>query len=175
MGRKKRSDEVYHEIIKNRLMEKSVPEPNTGCLLWCGNTNNKGYGMTAYRDTKKLVHRLSFLISNGFLSDDDIVMHKCDTPACINPDHLVIGSQLDNMKDMHIKGRFYSRNVKYDPSKTCINGHPRSEENRYFHGGRLYCRECQIKKAMSYHWKNRDDQIRKMKERREKRKEVSCG
>lgn len=82
-----------------------VPEPNTGCWLWCGNRNKAGYGLVKRRPKVWLAHRLSWLLHRGGLCDQDKVLHRCDTPECVNPDHLFLGTQADNIRDMEAKGR----------------------------------------------------------------------
>jgi hypothetical protein len=78
---------------------KTVPEPNTGCLLWTG-----GYG--GYGRFRRLVaHRYSWERAFGVIPAGMLVCHKCDTPACVNPDHLFLGTDLDNARDKITKGR----------------------------------------------------------------------
>lgn len=73
------------------------------CWEWTGWTNNKGYG--AIRG--ELAHRISFAMKNPDvpLTPDQCVCHKCDNPKCVNPDHLFVASQAENMQDMWRKGR----------------------------------------------------------------------
>jgi hypothetical protein len=80
------------------------PEPMSGCYLWTGECNRRGYGKIRVRNEKFLAHRLSFSIA---VKDPQslLVLHKCDNPCCVNPAHLFLGSQSDNLYDMHRKGR----------------------------------------------------------------------
>jgi len=92
------------------------------CILWTGATSNRGYGLT-YRDGRRVsAHREAFLKANGYLPA--LVMHKCDTPLCVNPDHLVAGNQSENMKDCAAKGR-----LKLPSKDTLRRGdtHPRTK------------------------------------------------
>ena len=86
------------------------PEPNSGCWLWDGPyfAQRNGYGCFTMRSAgivQSRAHRVSWLIYKGKLHPTDHVLNKCDTPACVNPDHLFIGDQSDNMTDKVRKGR----------------------------------------------------------------------
>jgi len=83
----------------------SIPEPNSGCWLWIGSINRLGYGQTAYFSGITKAHRLSWSVHRGPIPDRMMVLHKCDNRQCINPDHLFLGTQTDNMRDMTAKGR----------------------------------------------------------------------
>lgn len=77
-----------------------------GCWLWTASKNNKGYGkLTLSSGQKKLAHRVSYEIAYGKISDSICVLHKCDTPLCVRPDHLFLGTKADNNADMKVKGR----------------------------------------------------------------------
>lgn len=88
-----------------RFMSKVEFEPNTGCWLWAHGTNEHGYGQFWDGRSMQKAHRVSFRLHGGDLSEGRAVCHKCDTPACVNPAHLWIGSQQDNVTDMRRKGR----------------------------------------------------------------------
>lgn len=77
------------------------------CWLWTGATQGFGYGVLNSCVNNKLVraHRLSWNIHNGDIPANMFVCHKCDNPLCVNPKHLFIGSNTDNVHDMWKKGR----------------------------------------------------------------------
>lgn len=77
--------------------------PENGCWLWIGNTKN-GYGNFVYGKQRLIAHRASYLIHYGYLPD--VVRHSCDNPACVNPQHLLAGTQLDNIADAVERKRF---------------------------------------------------------------------
>lgn len=76
-----------------------------GCWLWTACTNWAGYGKFYDGNSLTAAHRYSYLLHNGQISDGQFVLHHCDTPACVRPDHLFIGSQQDNITDMMQKKR----------------------------------------------------------------------
>lgn len=96
----------YSLTVSERLEFYSIPEPNSGCLLWTGTYLRSGYGQIELNQQKHRAHRLSWEVANGrTIPEGMVVLHKCDVPACINPDHLKIGSQKDNLEDARRKGR----------------------------------------------------------------------
>jgi hypothetical protein len=74
------------------------------CWLWTGTVSGR-YGMVKYHKQKWKSHRLSWFLHNGEITDGLHVLHKCDIPLCVNPEHLFLGTHQDNMRDMAIKGR----------------------------------------------------------------------
>jgi hypothetical protein len=77
-----------------------------GCWLWTASINNRGYGQFAYRQGKGgYAHRFSYELAYGPIPNGMFVRHRCDTPPCVRPDHLILGTQLDNMRDMVLRGR----------------------------------------------------------------------
>lgn len=81
------------------------PEPNSGCWLWIGSGDRRGYGSFSYQGRSRSAHRWAYEHYMGPIPDGMMVCHKCDVPACVNPDHLFLGTNSDNMKDCYRKGR----------------------------------------------------------------------
>lgn len=91
--------------IAERLDHYSIPEPNSGCYLWLGRSRVRDYGRLKVAGRNVLAHRLAFEQKHGRIDLGAKVLHRCDNPSCVNPDHLFAGSQIDNIADMVAKGR----------------------------------------------------------------------
>src|SRR5690348_2245712 len=88
-----------------RLDLNSIPEPNTGCVLWLGAVTPFGHGLINIQRKNRIVSRISWIAHNGPIPAGKLVCHKCDVPSCINPNHLFLASHRENMEDMDKKGR----------------------------------------------------------------------
>jgi hypothetical protein len=83
-------------------------EDENGCWIWNGRRDRDGYGlMDDLRGVPVAVHRVAYGKWVGSIPDGLVVMHSCDNPPCINPEHLGFGTQVDNLQDMWRKGRGY--------------------------------------------------------------------
>ena len=74
------------------------------CWIWTGRRDPCGYGRY-HTGSEHLAHRLSWTWCRGLIPDKMYVLHRCDNPPCVNPEHLFIGTQSDNMIDGITKGR----------------------------------------------------------------------
>lgn len=76
------------------------------CWVWTGHTCSKGYGRMSYKRKQCLVHRISYVLTYGVtLSEGQKVLHHCDNPSCVRPDHLFLGTYADNNHDRDGKDR----------------------------------------------------------------------
>jgi hypothetical protein len=123
-----------------------------GCWVWTG-TKSKGYGVLKLPSGSNVrAHRLSYELNCGPIPEGLVVCHKCDNPPCVNPDHLFVGTNADNIQDMWAKNRGRRAAPKVPkprkPLKThCKNGHPFAGENVRivtYEPGKTYraCRQC---------------------------------
>jgi hypothetical protein len=108
---------------KERFWAKVQKGPR--CWLWKAGKNNKGYGNFWVGGKCCKSHRLSYEMKHGSILNGMYVCHHCDTPACVNPDHLFVGTQKDNVIDCMNKGR----NNKGKKIGSCNVGslHPRAK------------------------------------------------
>lgn len=97
--------------LVERLVSRVNKDHASGCWLWAGSRNKRdGYGRIGaggrgFRQKLLLAHRASYQCHIGPIPDGMKVLHHCDTPACVNPKHLWLGSIADNNADKVAKGR----------------------------------------------------------------------
>lgn len=121
-----------------RFEEKYTPEPMSGCWLWIGSTLLGGYGQ--FRNNGFiLAHRWAYNQFKGLVPAGRVVRHSCDTPCCVNPDHLSVGTHAENSADMVRQGRGNGQKKTH-----CVNGHEFNEKNTYqdIKRSRRQCRAC---------------------------------
>ena len=77
----------------------------TPCIDWVGGGHGGGYGSFRFNGIPRLAHRVSYQLNNGTIPQGLCVLHHCDRRCCVNPDHLFIGTNKDNVDDRVTKGR----------------------------------------------------------------------
>lgn len=97
------------EQIAPRFWSKTEVTWPSKCWNWRGPKYHFGHGVFAFRRKPARAHRISWIIANGEIPEGQLVLHKCDNPACVNPNHLYLGSSKDNNRDMVNRGRQYTR------------------------------------------------------------------
>lgn len=85
----------------DRFLQKVEMVPIAGCWLWNGSTDGRGYGAISTKrgNAPKKAHRVAYELFVGPIEAEKVVRHQCDTPSCVNPNHLSIGTQKDNVHD----------------------------------------------------------------------------
>ena len=109
-GHNRRGAKPRLEPIEAKM--ERLTEKTDGCWLWKGRRNRAGYGAITHNNTKWLAHRLAWVLANGVPIEKGVVVrHICDNPQCVNPAHLCLGDQLNNVQDMVSRKRqnFFGR------------------------------------------------------------------
>jgi predicted XRE-type DNA-binding protein len=94
---------------QKRIKDKTFIAAN-GCWIWCGavkkcKRGTHNYGWVTFMNKQMSAHRMSWIVFRSALVQGSVICHTCDNPRCVNPDHLFIGTQKDNVADMIAKGR----------------------------------------------------------------------
>lgn len=92
----------------NRAAERlrtEVKRTDAGCIEWLGGKMTRGYGMVWHEGRQWYAHRLAWTLANGPIPDGLLIMHSCDNRACVNVEHMALGTVADNAADMVAKGR----------------------------------------------------------------------
>lgn len=120
----------------------------SGCWIWIGGTRSDGYGQLSISGKTKVAHRVAYELYVGEIPEGMNVCHTCDVKSCVNPNHLFLGTQSDNMYDCVNKGRHPQTQKTH-----CPKGHEYASENTYINkkSGRS-CRTCYLEQRRKrYH------------------------
>lgn len=128
--------------LRERLEARTEPEPNTGCWLWIGYTN-QGYGRL--NDRKKVVsaHRVAYELEFGKVPDGLVIDHLCRMRCCVNPAHLRVVTNAENTLCGAGLPALNKRKTH------CLRGHAFTAENTYCRGPRRQCRRCIYERCRS--------------------------
>lgn len=120
-----------------------------GCWEWIGSCSHNGYGRMYLPETKKVeqAHRVSWKIFKGAIPNGLLVLHKCDNPPCINPEHLFLGTYKDNSDDKIKKGR---ANWGISPKQKNMLLENKIKEN--FISIRDFCKEHNLNSVTTYNY-----------------------
>jgi HNH endonuclease len=82
------------------------------CWIWTRSLDTHGYGQFGFRGKTRLAHRLAWEINHGPIPVGLFVCHRCDNPRCVNPKHLFLGTNRDNLDDARAKGRLIGKHTR---------------------------------------------------------------
>ena len=145
--------------IEERFLSKVIKNNETGCWLWIGATRGRigqRYGKLEVNGKTYGAHRFSYMLWKGDLVSTNVrnicVCHKCDTPLCVNPDHLFLGTHMDNMIDKSRKGRTNAKITQ------CKRGHDFDSKNTWISkSGSRHCRKCHALRQADRKKQNKKD------------------
>jgi len=121
------------------------------CWLWLSEKNKKGYGRFYMRRKFFFAHRLSYVLEHGDIKDYQ-VLHRCNIPSCVNPRHLFLGTNQDNVDDKMEKGRHWNQG-----KKLCKSGHEFNDKNTSIRpNGNRRCKKCSVLATQKWQKKNYD-------------------
>jgi hypothetical protein len=156
-----KGDHRLKRSLRDRFYDKVMPEPNTGCWFWTGATKEFGYGVIGLgrrKDGTAKAHRVSWELHRGPLNAGDCVLHRCDQPLCVNPNHLYCGTLSDNMKDCVRKGRNFLPNNRGTNAKWAkLDEQKVSEIRSRKETGAEYARRFGVSKSAVYEiWRGKN-------------------
>lgn len=106
-----------------------------GCWLWIAHTDRAGYGRIWQNNIMSHAHRVSWELCNGPIPNRLHVLHQCDNPPCVNPDHLALGTHADNMRESAERYRRYNQSGENNVNTTLTEDQVREMRRRYAAGG----------------------------------------
>lgn len=128
--------------MRNYIAQRCEPVTESGCWIWLGGETSSGHGKAKIAGvTTRKAHRISWLAKHGSLPKQ-LMCHKCNTPLCVNPDHLYIGTHKSNAQD-----KKETIDSSYAAGLECLHGHPMKEGDDSIYvtpQGYKVCRRCRL-------------------------------
>lgn len=119
-------------LMRERILSKVLPEPNSGCWLWDAFVHPTGYAVLRADGKSQYAHRLSYEAFVGPVPSGLQLDHLCRIRSCVNPSHLEPVTPKENTR----------RGLNMIPRTHCRKGHEFSDDNLYWYLGRRQCRKC---------------------------------
>ena len=136
------------QIRRDRVLNRYTPIPESGCWIWDGMVNMKGYGKISINGNVILAHRYFYEQLRGPIPVGLFPDHLCRVPPCVNPAHL----EIVTMRENTLRG--IGPTARYAKATHCIHGHAFTEENTYYsntpYGVRRKCYACTIRRDKEY-------------------------
>jgi HNH endonuclease len=134
--------------ISERLEAMSIPEPNSGCFIWMGAENGRGYGRVSIGQRQFYAHRVSYELKHGPIPPRLQIDHKCRNTFCINPDHLEPVTNQENTSRGLVSA--------LRPERTrCFRGHDLADTGYIDTQNNRQCRACLKIRQTKYRSRNR--------------------
>lgn len=136
------------EVIINNFYDR-VTKTNT-CWIWNGSRLKFGHGNLRVNGKHILAHRFSWIVANN-REPENLILHTCDNPICVNPEHLYDGTHKQNTVDS------VDRKRHYEAAKThCQYGHEFSLENTYLYKNSRICKVCRNRRNLEHYYKRKN-------------------
>lgn len=133
----------------DRFWKKVAKGANDECWPWTGCTNEWGYGGTYLLGTPCLAHRKAWILTNGPIRDELLILHSCDNPPCCNPEHLRPGTNAENMSDMSKRMRARFSTLTPEQVNAALDRIEAGERSG------VICDELGISRSALHHWMNK--------------------
>lgn len=127
---------MFDDKFKKRFWPKVDNTSKEDCWNWTANKSNGGYGLIKYKNSTISAHRVSYILLKGKIPDGLVLDHLCRNRSCVNPDHLEIVTQRENI----LRGN--GSPAKNAKKEFCIRGHSFKERGHLDKHGRRICLEC---------------------------------
>ena len=140
------------KIDEQKYIKDRVEVSQCGCWLWTRATDNHGYGSVTRYYRRHKAHRLSYSAFVEEIPPGACVLHKCDTPACVNPDHLELGTKKENTRQMCERGRARGGAINPPKGEQHANSKLKEEDvlniKRDERGHKIICEEYGVSRAL---------------------------
>ena len=125
------------------------------CWIWTASKNNDGYGQFGIGNKNYRAHRIAFELLRGNIPEDKVIDHLCRNPSCVNPEHLEVVTNQENVK-RGLAGKTINR---YNPHKNkthCPQGHEYYGDNLYLNKNKRVCKICKRESQIKWRYKQNE-------------------